>query len=121
MMFIIALAHSFAWSGDVAFVRRHWDVARRIMDWARDYGDRDGDGYFEYQTRSAEGTKNQGWKDSGNAILYEDGTPVPACRLHREWRCRCPSSLGSSCPPRSGSDTRSSRRRRDHRSRVPNP
>jgi glycogen debranching enzyme len=89
MMFIIALAHSFAWSGDVAFVRRHWDVARRIMDWARTYGDRDGDGYLEYRTRSSAGTKNQGWKDSGNSILYEDGTPVPAplgtCELQGYW------------------------------------
>ncbi|MGH7615742.1 MAG: hypothetical protein ACREPM_00780 [Gemmatimonadaceae bacterium] len=78
MMFIIALAHSFAWSGDKAVVRRQWDTARRIMDWARDSGDRDKDGYLEYFTRSSMGTKNQGWKDSGNAILYDDGTPVPA-------------------------------------------
>jgi glycogen debranching enzyme len=89
MMFIIALAHSYAWSGDVAFVRGHWDVARRIMDWARTYGDSDGDGYFEYRTRSSAGTKNQGWKDSGNAILYDDGTPVPAplgtCELQGYW------------------------------------
>jgi glycogen debranching enzyme len=89
MMFIIALGHSFAWTGDVAFVRRHWDVARRIIDWSRAYGDRDGDGYLEYCTRSPAGTKNQGWKDSGNAILYEDGTPVPApigtCELQGYW------------------------------------
>jgi glycogen debranching enzyme len=89
MMFIIALAHSYAWSGDVAFIRRHWDVARRIMDWARTYGDNDGDGYLEYRTRSSAGTKNQGWKDSGNAILYDDGTPVPAplgtCELQGYW------------------------------------
>ena len=24
------------------------------------------------------GTKNQGWKDSGDAIVYDDGTPVPS-------------------------------------------
>ena len=89
MMFIIALAHAFAWSGDTTALRRHWDVARRIMDWARDYGDRDHDGYLEYETRSPKGTKNQGWKDSGNAILYEDGRPVPAplgtCELQGYW------------------------------------
>jgi glycogen debranching enzyme len=89
MMFIVALAHAFAWSGDEAFVARHWDVARRIMDWARERGDLDGDGYLEYQTRSKDGTKNQGWKDSGNAVIYEDGTPVPAplgtCELQGYW------------------------------------
>ncbi|MGH7677524.1 MAG: amylo-alpha-1,6-glucosidase [Gemmatimonadaceae bacterium] len=89
MMFIIGLAHYFAWSGDESCLARHWDVARRILDWLRERGDRDGDGYLEYLTRSPKGTKNQGWKDSGNAILYEDGTPVPAplgtCELQGYW------------------------------------
>jgi glycogen debranching enzyme len=89
MMFVIALAHTFAWSGDTGVIRRHWDTARRIMEWARDYGDMDGDGYLEYRTRSSAGTKNQGWKDSGNAILYDDGSPVPppiaTCELQGYW------------------------------------
>ena len=89
LMFVISLAHLFAWTGDKDGLRRHWDAARRILDWARDYGDRDGDGYLEYLTRSPKGTKNQGWKDSGNAILYEDGNPVPAplatCDLQGYW------------------------------------
>jgi glycogen debranching enzyme len=59
------------------------------MDWARDYGDMDHDGYLEYQTRSTKGTKNQGWKDSGDAVVYDDGTPVPApiatCELQGYW------------------------------------
>ena len=88
-MFVIALGHLYSWTGDVAIVRRHWDTVRRILDWARSYGDRDGDGYLEYQTQSSKGTKNQGWKDSGDAIIYEDGTPVPAplgtCELQGYW------------------------------------
>jgi glycogen debranching enzyme len=88
-MFVISLAHLFSWTGDKAHLTKHWDVARRILDWARERGDRDGDGYLEYQTRSSKGTKNQGWKDSGNAILYEDGRPVPAplatCELQGYW------------------------------------
>jgi glycogen debranching enzyme len=89
LMFVISLAHLFSWTGDKDSLRRHWDVARRILDWAREYGDRDGDGYLEYLTRSSKGTKNQGWKDSGNAILYEDGRAVPAplatCELQGYW------------------------------------
>ena len=89
LAFVIALAHHFAWSGDRAVLQRHWDTARRILDWARERGDRDGDGYLEYQTKSSKGAKNQGWKDSGNAILYEDGTPVPAplatCEVQGYW------------------------------------
>jgi glycogen debranching enzyme len=89
LMFVISLAHLFSWTGEKECLARHWDTARRILDWAREYGDRDGDGYLEYLSRSSSGTKNQGWKDSGNAILYEDGRPVPAplatCELQGYW------------------------------------
>ena len=40
------------------------------------YGDIDGDGLYEYRTRAKDGLKNQGWKDSGQAILYPDGSYV---------------------------------------------
>ena len=89
LMFIVGLAHLYAWTGETRSLRRHWDAARRILDWARTYGDKDGDGYLEYETRSSKGTKNQGWKDSGDAIVYEDGRPVPAplgtCELQGYW------------------------------------
>ena len=89
MMFIISLAHTFAWTGDEALVERHWSTALRVLDWLNRDGDRDGDGYLEYLTVSPKGTKNQGWKDSGNAILYEDGTAVPdplgTCELQGYW------------------------------------
>jgi glycogen debranching enzyme len=89
LMYVIALAHLYAWTGEKTRLARHWDTARRILDWARAYGDADGDGYLEYRTKSTKGTKNQGWKDSGNAILYQDGSPVPppiaTCELQGYW------------------------------------
>lgn len=89
LMFVISLANLFAWTGDRTAIEPHWDAARRICDWARTHGDADGDGYLEYQTLSSKGTKNQGWKDSGDAIVYEDGSPVPApiatCELQGYW------------------------------------
>lgn len=89
LMFVIALANLYAWTGDRSKLDRHWDTATRILEWASKYGDRDGDGYLEYQTRSSKGTKNQGWKDSGDAVIYEDGTPVPppiaTCELQGYW------------------------------------
>ena len=88
-MFVVSLANVFAWRGDREVLERHWDVARRILEWARAYGDRDGDGYLEYVTKSSMGTKNQGWKDSGDAIVYDDGRPVPApiapCEIQGYW------------------------------------
>lgn len=89
LMFVISLANLFAWTGDRRRVERFWDAARRLLDWARERGDADRDGYLEYQTRSSEGTKNQGWKDSGDAIVYEDGSPVPSpiatCEVQGYW------------------------------------
>ena len=89
LMFVISLANLYAWTGDASRVRPFWDAARRMLDWARDYGDADGDGYLEYRTRSSKGTKNQGWKDSGDAVIYDDGSPVPApiatCELQGYW------------------------------------
>jgi glycogen debranching enzyme len=89
LMFVISLAHLFSWTGDKRDLQRHWDTARRILDWAREHGDRDGDGYLEYETKSSKGTKNQGWKDSGNAIVYEDGRTVPppiaTCEIQGYW------------------------------------
>ncbi|MFN2567588.1 MAG: glycogen debranching N-terminal domain-containing protein, partial [Gemmatimonadaceae bacterium] len=89
LMFVISLAHLYSWTGEKRCLERHWDTVRRILDWAREYGDRDGDGYLEYLTKSPKGTKNQGWKDSGRAILYKDGTAVPSpiatCELQGYW------------------------------------
>ena len=89
LMYVISLANLYGWTGDSACIERHWDTARRIMEWARQHGDADRDGYLEYQTRSSKGTKNQGWKDSGDAVIYDDGTPVPppiaTCELQGYW------------------------------------
>ena len=89
LLFVIGLAHRYAWCGDKEVLKKHWDAARRVLDWARTYGDPDRDGYLEYETVSPLGPKNQGWKDSGRAILYEDGKAVPApiatCDLQGYW------------------------------------
>ncbi len=85
MMFIIGLGQLYAWSGDKRDVAQQWDAARRIMDWAREFGDRDGDGYLEYLTRSAWGPRHQGWKDSDIAMVHGDGEqaepPIAACEI----------------------------------------
>jgi glycogen debranching enzyme len=59
--------------------------ADRALAWMRDFGDRDGDGYIEYQTSSDRGLVNQGWKDSGDGIRYHDGrvavAPLALCEV----------------------------------------
>jgi glycogen debranching enzyme len=44
--------------------------------WIDEYGDRDGDGFVEYQRQSITGLLHQGWKDSDDAIFDERGSPA---------------------------------------------
>jgi glycogen debranching enzyme len=61
------------------------ETAERCLAWIDDYGDRDGDGFQEYQTRSSAGYENMAWKDSGDAVMYPDGRlvrgPKALCEL----------------------------------------
>lgn len=75
-MFVITLSEYWHWTGDTAALERYRDAALRTFAWADRYGDRDGDGLLEYDTRSSRGLKNQGWKDSDEAIRYPDGSLV---------------------------------------------
>lgn len=75
-MFVVALSEYWHWTGDTAALVQYRDAALRALDWARLYGDRDGDGFLEYERRSPLGLKNHGWKDSDEAIRYPDGRLV---------------------------------------------
>jgi glycogen debranching enzyme len=77
-MYVLVLSELWHWTADATLLTRYRDVALSALEWARTYGDRDGDGFLEYATRSPRGLKNQGWKDSDEAIRYPDGTLVDA-------------------------------------------
>jgi glycogen debranching enzyme len=46
------------------------------MTWLLERGDRDGDGFLEYERGTDRGLLHQGWKDSHDGILFADGTPA---------------------------------------------
>ena len=75
-LYLIALHEAWKWLGDLSLLRDHRDVAIRCLEWIDRYGDLDGDGFQEYKTRSSQGYENVGWKDSGDAVVYPDGTQV---------------------------------------------
>jgi glycogen debranching enzyme len=76
-MFLLALSEAWHWTGDMDLLRRHRETALRAIDWAETLADRDGDGFMEYGDHAPGGLKNQGWKDSDEAIRYPDGRIVP--------------------------------------------
>src|SRR5215468_297808 len=69
------LSELWHWTGDKELVRPLLEPAMKAIAW-KDTQDLNGDGLYEYQTRSIVGTRNQGWKDSWDAIVYEDGRIV---------------------------------------------
>ncbi|HBY94416.1 MAG TPA: amylo-alpha-1,6-glucosidase [Chloroflexi bacterium] len=75
-MFVLALSEFWHWTGNTAALHEYRDAALRTFEWAKRYGDRDGDGFLEYVQRSPKGLKNHAWKDSNEAIRYPDGAIV---------------------------------------------
>ena len=47
-----------------------------MLEWIDEFGDRDRDGFQEYEKRSPQGYENQSWKDAGDAIVWPDGRNV---------------------------------------------
>jgi glycogen debranching enzyme len=75
---------------------RRWGLAREVVDsllphadramaWIAEFGDRDGDGYVEYQRGSDRGLANQGWKDSWDGVRFANGdvarAPIALCEV----------------------------------------
>jgi len=79
----VVVATLWHWTGDKDLVRQFIVPALKGLQWLDDYSDVNGDGFYEYQTRSKDGLKHQAWKDSIDAIVYPDGsqvdTPIAAC------------------------------------------
>ncbi|HXD95701.1 MAG TPA: glycogen debranching N-terminal domain-containing protein [Candidatus Acidoferrum sp.] len=80
-LYLILLDEYERWTGDVDLVRKLEPQARAALQWIDKWGDRDGDGYVEYERRNTKtGLENQCWKDSWNSILFADGTLAPLPR-----------------------------------------
>ncbi|GIJ23688.1 amylo-alpha-1,6-glucosidase [Micromonospora lutea] len=85
-LFVVLLDEYERWTGDAALVGELEDAARAALHWIDEYGDLRGDGYLWYQPRNDEsGAQNHCWKDSPEAICYQDGRvpglPRATCEL----------------------------------------
>jgi glycogen debranching enzyme len=77
-LWLVLLGATFDWTGDRALVDELWPHAMAALEWIDRYGDRDGDGFVEYERRSERGLVNQGWKDSSDAIRDRTGKQAVA-------------------------------------------
>ena len=84
-LYLITLHAAWRATGDEGLLEQHLQTAEGCLAWIDKYGDRDGDGFQEYQTRSSAGYENMAWKDSGDAVMYPDGSlvkgPKALCEL----------------------------------------
>jgi glycogen debranching enzyme len=85
-LFLVLLDEFERWTGEGELARQLEPAARAALQWIDHYGDRDGDGYVEYERRNKEtGIENQCWKDSWDSIRYSDGTippkPIATCEI----------------------------------------
>jgi glycogen debranching enzyme len=75
-LYLVTLHAAWRATGDRSLLERHLPNAEAALAWIDNDGDRDGDMFQEYQTRSPVGYENMAWKDAGDSMVYEDGTPV---------------------------------------------
>ncbi len=72
-LWLVLLHETWRWTADVELVRELLPAAERALEWIDRFGDRDGDGFVEYERTSEKGLVHQGWKDSGDGVPFPDG------------------------------------------------
>ncbi|MGY1843597.1 amylo-alpha-1,6-glucosidase [Modestobacter sp. SYSU DS0875] len=67
-LFVSLLTEAWRWGAAEDEVRALLPAADAALEWMDRYGDRDGDGFLEYQRATDRGLLNQGWKDSFDGV-----------------------------------------------------
>ena len=84
-LYLVLLSEVWRWTDDTRLVTALREPAMRALEWIDRYGDRDGDGFVEYEKRSKRGLDNQSWKDSHDSQQFADGrvaqTPIAPCEV----------------------------------------
>ncbi len=73
-LYLVLLSEVWRWTDDSAFVRELKEPALAALRWIDEFGDRDGDGFVEYERKTPRGLENQSWKDSHDSQRFHDGT-----------------------------------------------
>jgi glycogen debranching enzyme len=72
-LFVMLLDEVSRWGATPDEVAALLPAADRALDWIRDYGDYDADGFVEYRRATDRGLLNQGWKDSWDGVSFASG------------------------------------------------
>ncbi|HJV29965.1 MAG TPA: glycogen debranching N-terminal domain-containing protein [Gaiellaceae bacterium] len=84
-LYLVLLSEVWRWTGEMALIRGLKEPALRALAWIDEHGDRDRDGFVEYERRTDRGLDNQSWKDSFDSQRFSDGrfakTPIAPCEV----------------------------------------
>jgi glycogen debranching enzyme len=84
-LFVVLLGEIFRWGASADVVSELLPYADRALTWIEEFGDRDGDGFVEYQRATERGLANQGWKDSFDGVSFAGGAlaeaPIALCEV----------------------------------------
>lgn len=75
-LWVCLLHDAWRWGMPAGEVAALLPAAEAALEWMRDHGDADGDGFLEYLDATGHGLANQGWKDSGDSVQWRDGRLV---------------------------------------------
>ena len=73
-LFLMVAGGYYRWTLDLDTMVQLRPALDAALEWMDVWGDRDGDGFIEYERRSPAGLVNHGWKDSHDAIMHADGS-----------------------------------------------
>ena len=84
-LFVLLAGAYYERTADRQFAESIWPHVEAALAWIDNFGDRDGDGFVEYERRAEDGLIHQGWKDSDDAVSHADGTlasgPIALCEV----------------------------------------
>lgn len=84
-LFVILAGYYYERTADLDYIAKLWPHIEQALMWIDQYGDRDGDGFVEYEKMTQRGLSHQGWKDSEEAVFHKDGThakpPIALCEV----------------------------------------
>ncbi|WP_448811131.1 amylo-alpha-1,6-glucosidase [Agromyces bauzanensis] len=84
-LFVVVLGELARWGGLPEGTDELLQAADHALAWIERDGDRDGDGFVEYERLNDVGLINQGWKDSWDGVNFADGTlaeaPIALCEV----------------------------------------
>lgn len=72
-LFVVLAGAYYERTGDRAFMEELWPHVRAALDWMDRHGDRNGHGFLEYERKTPDGLRHQGWRDSDDAVFHADG------------------------------------------------